>query len=274
MRVARFVGHGPADQLGPVGPPGNGAGAEALRTLASQFDLLLAERLPGTGWTGRLGGHVLQREASPVIAVPEGGWESYLSSRSSNFRSQIRRKERKLLAEHDPRFRLSSDPDRLREDLETLIRLHHARWGEERSAALRSRAANFHFEFARAALERGWLRLWVAEIQGRPVAAWYGFRFAGAESYYQSGRDPRWDRQSVGLVLMAHTIREAMSDGVAEYRLLRGDEPYKDRLATGDEGLETLAVAGGLVSGAALAGAPLFLRARRALRRQRASPTS
>jgi CelD/BcsL family acetyltransferase involved in cellulose biosynthesis len=274
LRVARFVGHGPGDQLGPVGPRDHTSGAEALAALKPRFDLLLAERLPGTGWSDRLGGRMLQREASPVIAVPEGGWDAYLASRSSNLRSQLRRKERKLLGEHGLRFRLSSDPDRVPEDMETLVRLHFARWGEERSAALRTQAAKFHFDFAVVALERGWLRLWLAEIEGRPVAAWYGFRYGGSESYYQSGRDPEWHRHSVGLVLLAHTIREAMNDGVSEYRLLRGGEAYKDRLATGDPGLESVAVAGGAVSGAALAGAPLVLRVRRALRRRRSSPGS
>src|SRR5947207_293111 len=77
------------------------------------------------------------------------------------------------------------------------------------------------------------------------VAAWYGVRFGGAESYYQSGRDPDWERSSVGLVLLAHTMEQAMNDGMGEYRLLRGGETYKDRFATGDPGVETVAVGRG-----------------------------
>ena len=42
---------------------------------------------------------------------------------------------------------------------------------------------------------------------------------------------------------MAHTVRVAIADGVEEYRLLRGDEPYKARFATDDPGLETIAAA-------------------------------
>ena len=268
LRLGRFMGHGPADQLGPVCPPGDPAGPEAVMALRSSFDLLLAERLPGSEWADRLGGRVLQREASPVIAVPGGGWEAYLGARSSNLRSQLRRKERKLQREHGLRYRLSVDPDRIRTDLESLVRLHNARWGEERSAALRSRAARFHFEFASVALERGWLRLWLAEAGDRPVAAWYGFRFGDAESYYQSGRDPAWERHSVGLVLLAHTIRESMNDGVSEYRLLRGGEPYKDRFATDDPGLETVVLPTGAAGRLAAAGGTAWLGARRAIRRR------
>ena len=43
-------------------------------------------------------------------------------------------------------------------------------------------AAPFHYEFATQALHHGWLRVWFLEIDGRPVAALHGFRFADAES--------------------------------------------------------------------------------------------
>ena len=122
---------------------------------------------------------------------------------------------------------------------------------------------SFHREFARCAFERGWLRLWFLEIDGDPVAAWYGFRFGEAESYYQSGRDPAWDRSSVGLVLLAHTIREAMGDGMREYRLLRGGESYKDRFATADPGLQTVARPRGVLGTVVLGGARFVRRLRR-----------
>jgi hypothetical protein len=49
-------------------------------------------------------------------------------------------------------------------------------------------------------------------------------------------------------VLLAHAIREAAQDSMAEYRLLRGDERYKYRFATADPGLETLGVPHGRVA--------------------------
>jgi CelD/BcsL family acetyltransferase involved in cellulose biosynthesis len=41
-------------------------------------------------------------------------------------------------------------------------------------------------------------------------------------------------------MLLAHAIREAHRDGLATYRLLRGDEPYKYRWATSDEPVATV----------------------------------
>jgi CelD/BcsL family acetyltransferase involved in cellulose biosynthesis len=95
--------------------------------------------------------------------------------------------------------------------------------------------------------------MWFLEADGAPVGAWYGFRYAGVEFDYQGGRDRDWDRFSVGTALIAHAMHAAFDDGIAEYRLLRGAEPYKQRFATHDRGLETVVVGGGPVGGAAAA---------------------
>ena len=193
----------------------------------------------------RAGRGGLRTGSSPVIDIDGRSWEDYLADRSSNFRSQLRRKERKLVREHGLQYRLCDDPDRLHADMETLIRLHKERWGEQSSSFAGARRG-FHLDLARAALEGGWLRLWLAEADGRPVAGWYGFRLGGTDWYYQAGRDPGYERTSVGLVLLAHTVREACNDGLGTYALLRGDESYKDRFATRNPTFETLLVGRGV----------------------------
>ncbi len=254
IRIARFIGHGTADELGPVcAPVDRPAAAGALRQAiaAANCDLLLAEHLPADeSWASLLGGAVLQREGFPLIrAAPN--WEAYLASRSAHFRKKTSWQERKLMRERDLCYRLSEDPDLLGSDLDTLFTLHAARWPEG-TAFLEQE--QFHREFAACALELGWLRLWFLELDARPVAAWYGFRFGGIEFHFQSGRDPGTG-ESVGSVLLAHTVREALKDGVTEYRFLRGGEAYKQRFATEDPGLETIGVAGSrLGRGALVAG--------------------
>jgi CelD/BcsL family acetyltransferase involved in cellulose biosynthesis len=272
LKVARFLGHGPSDAMGPVAAPGDPRGVEALQTLqgARHWDVLLAERMPPGAGAPELHGRTLLREPSPIVEAPEGGFEGFLAERSRNFRSQVRRKERALL-ERGLTYRLSDGPARLEDDMRTLASLHHARWAGERSGAFSAGRAEFHQDFARTALERGWLRLWLAEMDGTAVAAWYGFRFGAAEWYYQSGRDPDWDKESVGLVLLAHTIRAAFDDGLTTYRLLRGGESYKDRFATSDPGLETVVAGSGPLGSAAQMASGAALRLRRALRRRRGS---
>jgi len=55
----------------------------------------------------------------------------------------------------------------------------------------------------------------------------YGFNYGGRFYFYQHGYDGRFAPFSVGLVLMALTIRTAISEGAIEFDMLWGTEPYK-----------------------------------------------
>lgn len=252
LRVARFLGHGPGDQLGPVCAPEDvPRAAEALTRFAAERDLhvLLAEQLPGDRpWPELLHGRTVAAGGSPVLRFEGRSWDELVAGYSRNFREQVRRKERKLFREHEAAFRLS-ESDRFDADLDVLFRLHGARW---RAGSGFSPDEAFQRDFAHLALERGWARLWLLEVDGAPRAAWYGLRYGGADAYYQAGRDPEWERQSVGFVLLAHTIRDAVEAGQTEYRFLRGGESFKYRFASEDPGLVTVAVTRGTVAGVAL----------------------
>lgn len=263
VRVLRFLGHGAGDWLGPICAPQDIervalALGRLMHTARPRWQVLLGEQSPADQrWAALLGATRLRFEASPSLHVEWASFDDFLASRSRNFREQVRRKERKLSREHDLRYRLCGDPRELAGDLDTLFDLHDARW-QDASDAFDAQRRRFHHDFASLALQRGWLRLWGMDLDGRRVAAWYGFRFAGAEWYYQGGRDPAYERQAVGFVLLSHTVREAMGDGVGEYKLLRGGEEYKGRFANRDTGLETFVVGRGpvgAVSAAALGAA-------------------
>jgi CelD/BcsL family acetyltransferase involved in cellulose biosynthesis len=267
LRVLRFIGHGQSDQLGPISAPLSepaaiAAVAKAIRAVPLRRFVLLAEHMAGAQRFGDLANaRLLYREASPILRCDS--WDEFLQGRTRNFRSQVRRFPRRLSELGAVSYRLASDPKDLQRDLDTLFRLHEKRWESTTPFLL---AAPFHREFAGQALDEGWLRLWFLEIDGRPVAALYGFRFAGAESVYQSGRDPAFRDQPLGFVVQAHAVRQALADGISEYRFLRGDEAYKFRFASSDPGLETYGLPRGtsarllLAAAAAAGGRSLGLR--------------
>jgi CelD/BcsL family acetyltransferase involved in cellulose biosynthesis len=265
VRIVRSVGHGAADRLGPAcAPDAVAALTEALRGWLRAPDLAwnlwIGERVDAEhGWDDALGGRTLRRESSPLLRLDHGSWDALLASRSQNFRQQVRRFERRLVRETGARFRLADDPARLDAELETLFALHRLRWqGESTGFADEDRA--FHAEFAAVAQERGWMRLWFAETDDGPLAAWYGFRYGRAEFFYQAGRDPAADRLAPGFVLMAHTIREAIADGQREFHLLLGDEPYKERFSDANAPVDTFAVPRGPIAGGVVAAAGAVAR--------------
>lgn len=251
-RVIRFLGHGPGDELGPVHALGaEDVAARGLRVVLDmlRWDVFFGEQLPvEERWSALLGASTWRWEASPILRIPRGGWDEYLASRSSNFRQQLARRRRALEGTGAVGFRLA-DETSLDRDLDTLFALHRVRWGSRQTDFADTR---FHRELAHTALERGWLRLWLLELDGRPVAAWHGFQVGEVTSYYQAGRDPAYERFSVGFVLLAHTLRAAIEEGATEYRFGRGAEGFKYRFTREDPGLETVALPRGPVGRAAL----------------------
>lgn len=270
----RFLGHGPADQLGPLcAPEAREHAAElllsALRGSSSRWDVFVGQDLAeGEGWAERLGASVVRGVSSPTIVLAADSWEDFLRRRSKNFREQVRRRQRKLEQQHEVQVRLAT-AETLAADLATLFRLHRARWGG--AAAFASGVERrFHEEFARSALADGRLRLWTMSVDGEPAGSLYGFRFAGVEYFHQSGRDPRLEELSVGTVLLTHSVRAAVEDGMQEYRMLRGDEAYKWRFADRRDAVQTVALSRTSLGRAAVGVARLKLSAPPAVAQLRA----
>jgi CelD/BcsL family acetyltransferase involved in cellulose biosynthesis len=269
LRIVRFIGHGPADQLGPICAPADlPVMVAALHDLLAEmapWDIFLAEVLPGGHpWGDDLGGVRLLTESSPFMELAGLDWTSFLAGRSRNFRSQLQRRERNLSAEGQVAIRGTTDLDSLEADLDSLFRLHHARWGFKTEF---SRLESFHREFAAFATRNGWLRLWILDLNGESVAAWYGFHYGSVYSYYQQGRDPSQRAASLGTMLLTHTIREAINEHAGTYGFLRGNEPYKFRFADRDMALVTIGLPRSAAGAAALRTYVLAVRLAGRLRR-------
>ncbi len=253
LSVLRSMGHGCGDELSLVcRPESRAAAVDGLATFIGRrspgvlvlLDLVRVDspsEFADPPWR-RLDATVLHEEPCPFLDDQQSGWETYLAGRSRNFRQQVRRRERQLADRHQVVFDLTESVETLALDLANLVELHERRFDAAESNAFTATRRRFHEDWARICLEQGWLRLWTLRLDGEPVAAWYGFRYAAVESFFQSGREPERAGDSVGFVLLAHTIRAALEDGLTEYRFLRGDEDYKRRFANGEYHVATVAL--------------------------------
>lgn len=166
----------------------------------------------------------------PYLDLSDLSWEGYLATRSGNFRSQLGRRRRGLERDHDVVFHRVTDDAEVRGGVDTLFRLHESRWeGRGSSSLAATRRQAFLADFAALALEAGWLRLLFLNVDGTPVAGWYGWRVGERFAYYQAGLDPAYAAHSAGFVLLGRTLEEAFAEGAGEYDFLRGDEGYKSR---------------------------------------------
>jgi len=199
----------------------------------------LAGRLENQGW-----GYVEEKtEICPFIDLSGQSWSSYLATLGSQHRYNFQKKLRKATREYDLKFEKTDSEEQRQKNLSLLIALHQMRWrdrsGESHAFHLPALRA-FHQDLSCLALERGWLRLFILWLGDRPVAALYGFRYHSVFYFYQSGFDPDYAKQSVGLVAMGLAIKAAIEEGAEEYDLLHGAEAYKFHWARGAHDLGRL----------------------------------
>ena len=256
-RVCRIGGANLGDHFHPLSEPGRepevaAAVGEALASAPVPWSVLALDHVELEGsWleplaeaTGRRL-RARERTSAPLPFIDlssHGDWDEYLGSRSSNLRQQVRRFRRRAEKEHEVGLRRTGSVAEVRADMATFLELHDRRFSGESS--LRSdRVRAFHLDFATAAAERGWLRLWFLELDGRAAAAWYGWRVGDRYAFFNSGFDPDFSDARPGLVLQAAVIEAALDEGAAEYDFLLGDERYKFRFAEGSRTVSDVTLA-------------------------------
>lgn len=237
-----FLGNGPAgsDYLDILHRDGDDAPLDAIaaslhaQQLPLHLDHLppssraerLATRLERLGWTALRS----TPDVCPFIDLTGHTWESYLDSLGSAHRANVRRRTRALDAAFRVQFAPVESQHGRREALECLIRFSEQRWKTRggTTAFPGPTLVAFHHAITRRAMAEGWLRLYTLTLNGRIAAVMYGFSLDGVFYFYQHGFDQAHAQYSVGLVLMARTIRAAIDDGHREFDMLYGHEPYKD----------------------------------------------
>lgn len=150
-----------------------------------------------------------------------------------NFREKRFNKSLKNIMKHgEVRVRLCDSEASLAEDMRSFIRLHQLRWNYAgRPGCFSSeKFTQFQQGLAHCALKKGWLALQLLEVNDKPVACEYCFEYNRRLFIYQSGFNPRLDKNvSLGHLSMAYLMEGALARGIKEAEFLRGEEPYKEK---------------------------------------------
>jgi CelD/BcsL family acetyltransferase involved in cellulose biosynthesis len=198
----------------------------------------LARRLVQGSWTS----DETHADVCPVISLADHTWDSYLASRGAAHRANVRRRIKAVTQTFDLRFGPEVSADDRRESLAMLATFHHRRWiGDRGSTAFgTSDLQAFQRDATSRALDAGYLRLYALRLDGRIAGVMYAFTYRNRFYFYQHGFDERYRKYSLGLVLMALTIRAAIDEGAIEFDLLYGVESYKRLWTTGTRPLSRL----------------------------------
>jgi CelD/BcsL family acetyltransferase involved in cellulose biosynthesis len=192
---------------------------------ATSLSAQLAEQLRFDGWTTSM----VADGVCPVIDLSGHTWESFLGTLGPSHRANIRRRLRGLEKQYETRFELVSTEEARREALGALARFHQDRFESYggSTAFLTPDVRAFQDAATRLLLERGSLRLYTLRLNGNIAAVMYGILHGGTFYFYQHGFDATHQHRSVGLVLMALTIRAAIDERASTFDFLWGTESYK-----------------------------------------------
>lgn len=164
---------------------------------------------------------------APFALLPST-FDTYLAARPGKLRSTIKRRGKQLGTSGAKAVVV--DPQDLDRAVGVFMELHDTRWADE--SGFLSAMDRFTAVLADG-MAQGEIRMTELRLDsGETIAIEIDFEVAQRLSFYQSGRRTDHEWRACGTVLRAAIIESAMSRGVTEYDMLRGDENYKADWAT------------------------------------------
>ena len=171
---------------------------------------------------------VTEEDVVPGLDLPET-WDEYLAQLSKKDRHELRRKFRRLEAlDNWNWYCLQSDAE-IEGRLDDFLRLMRMSAPEKEEYMTDERERFFRsmsIEMARLGLAK----LFFLDINGISVATSLCFDYGLSRLLYNSGYDPEMSFYSVGLLMNAICLRDAIQRGEVYFDFLRGSEPYKYHL--------------------------------------------
>ncbi|SDF22840.1 Acetyltransferase involved in cellulose biosynthesis, CelD/BcsL family [Blastococcus fimeti] len=176
---------------------------------------------------------------APCVDLPPGGPEAWFEGRSRNFRQQVRRRRREF-GRLGGRLEVARTHDDALAGLREFVRLHHGRWANRGGSQALHGSMPLMLQRAVEELGPGRLQVWTATADGDTVAAAL-FVAAGPEMHYWlGGFDEAWAPLSPSLLLLVAAVLRAPEFGCRRISLGPGVQPYKARMATGEDELVRL----------------------------------
>jgi CelD/BcsL family acetyltransferase involved in cellulose biosynthesis len=165
---------------------------------------------------------------SPYLELTDD-WAAFESGMSSDVRSSLRKRRRRLEERGTVTFDEEDGSSRLDQLFDEVVRIEKMGWKGEQGTAIGSRTDTLRFyrEIVAWAAHRGWLRIHILRLDGRPIAVGVALRSNGIQFHLKIGFDPAYRQLAPGTLLMREYIHGAFADGLRRIEMLGDDEAYK-----------------------------------------------
>jgi CelD/BcsL family acetyltransferase involved in cellulose biosynthesis len=158
---------------------------------------------------------------APYVSI-DRTWDEYVSGLRRKFRSELRRRRRRLEERGQLTLEVSDGTEGLDELLEEGFRIEGAGWKGDFGTSINSSPAirRFYTEVARWSSERGWLRLAFLRLNGQAIAFDYCLEYNKIHYLLKTGYDPAYRELAPGMVIRYLMIERAFSERMATYDFL------------------------------------------------------
>ena len=166
---------------------------------------------------------------SPYVPIDGRDFGTYQQQLRSRFRSELRRRRRRLGEHGEVRLALHDGREGLDELLRRGFELEASGWKWDHGTAIAARAdtRTYYTELAGWAAANGWLLLAFLEVGDRQVAFDLCVEEAGRHHLLKTGYDPEWRTYAPGQILREDMLRRAFDVGLASYEFGGDDDAYK-----------------------------------------------
>jgi CelD/BcsL family acetyltransferase involved in cellulose biosynthesis len=160
------------------------------------------------------------------IQLPDT-FAEYMSVLSSSTRSTLRRRAKKLTTEHGARLKKFTNPDGVREFLESVEAVFQDAW-QARTYGQLQRDCPSEIERLKSIAKEGWLRCYLLESDSGPMAFQIGYQYRDIFYACDFAFARKWADMGPGAVLMYLMMEDLFNDSRPQVvDLGAGDSPQK-----------------------------------------------
>ncbi|MBI2165363.1 MAG: GNAT family N-acetyltransferase [Chloroflexi bacterium] len=199
--------------------------------------------LPGIARAQGFNVEIRDEDTAPGLRLPST-WDEYLSVLSKKDRHELRRKLRRLDEATPWRHYICKDASSLPACMADFFRLMRQS-REEKDRFLTPSHEAFMLSAVGKLTQAGIANLYFLEVAGVRVASAICFDYGKTRYLYNSGFDPSYGHLSVGLLLKALCLKDAIESGMSYFDFLRGNERYKYHLGGQDRAIYEVTVRAG-----------------------------